>query len=152
MKAFRNPHENILELRRLEQQQRQTGLLDARQQRDRQHAALARIEARQKQAAQYIPPAAAPDGGRTLLQRDHFGEHQRRLAKAQAVELARADSLVETRLQEVVEARREVRKLELHGDRLRARWNLEAERQERLVQDDTVNTMTATRTEANPGA
>jgi len=139
MKAFRNPLESILEIRRLQEGQRETELFAALAERDREQAKLEGIRSRQRDAARYLPSAGAPAVGQSLLVRERFVEHQRRLAAMQQQTLARAREEVESRQASLVEARREVRTFEIHRSRLHGRWQAEVRREEQNLSDDIVS-------------
>jgi flagellar export protein FliJ len=138
MKAFRNPLENILEIRRLQQGQRETELFAAQREREREQAKLDGILARQRDAARYQPSSTTPAAGQTLLARERFVEHQRRLAGKQRVQVAAAQEEVENRKAVLIEARREVRTFETHRSRLFERWREEFQREEQKLGDETV--------------
>ncbi len=138
MKAFRNPLENILEIRRLQQGQRETELAFALRERDREQAKLDAILARQRDAARYLPSARTPAAGEALLLRERFVEHQRRLAGTQRLCVAASLEEVENRKTVLVEARREVRTFETHRSRLFERWQAEFHREEQKLGDEIV--------------
>jgi flagellar export protein FliJ len=137
MKAFRNPLENILEIRRLQQGQRETELFAAQRERDREQAKLDGILARQRDAARYQPSSTTPAAGQALLVRERFVEHQRRLAGRQRLQVVAAQEEVENRKTVLVEARREVRTFETHRSRLFERWQAEFRREEQKLGDET---------------
>ncbi len=136
MKAFRNPLERILEVRRLQQEQREAELFVALRERDRAREKLDAILASQQEAARYLPSARNAAPGSMLLARDRFVEHQRRRAGWQRQELGAAAAEVDSRQGVLVEARREVRTFETHRSRLHERWQADAQRHEQSQIDD----------------
>lgn len=138
MKAFRNPLENILAIRRMQQRQRETELHAALRQRDEEQTKLDGILARQQAAARLVPSAKDAVPGQTLLQREHFVEHQRRLAQVQTETVNQAEATVASRQGILVEARREVRTFEVHRAKLHERWQAAARQEEQLRTDDIV--------------
>jgi flagellar export protein FliJ len=139
MKAFRNPLENVLEIRRLQQRQRETELAVAARQRDDEQSALDRIRDEHARAAAYLPGDGTAGAGQSLLLREKYLQHQDGLARRQQEAVAQAERKVEERQQILIDARREVRALEVHRGKLRERWDLEFRREEQRETDDIVN-------------
>ena len=137
MKRFRNPLETLLEVRRILQRQRETELSLARRKQDEAELVLDQIRARKTAAERYRP--AGPATGPSLLQREHFVQHQVRLEGEQSCVLDQAQEAADTRQRALVEARRGVRTFELHRERLHAEWLAEAARDEQRRYDDIAN-------------
>jgi len=137
MKKFHNPLETLLEVRRILQRQRETELSLARRKQDEEELFLDQIRARRAAAEQYRP--TGPSTASSLLQREHFVQHQGRLAGTQSGVVDQAQQVVDTQQDALVEARRGVRTFELHRERLHARWTAETSRDEQRLHDDIAN-------------
>lgn len=137
MKTFTNPLEHVLEIRRLQQQQRETEMAVAVQDRDGALAVFEAIEARRREA-QKSEAVTSRHAARQLLLRERFVDHQHRLATQQRETVNQKESTVLQRRDELVSARCEVRKLEKHRSRLFEKWQLEFRREEQRDQDDMV--------------
>lgn len=144
MKTFHNPLERVLGIRRIQQRRREAELAAAAHKRDEAQAVLDAIEARRRQNARADLSATPERCGSQLLQRDRFGDHQRQLAKQQNQTVKEQENHVTKCINTLISARREVRILETHRERLHKTWRLQCARAEQATNDDIVNARTST--------
>lgn len=135
-KRFDNPLETVLRVRRLQQRHHEARLSDALRDHDQAQTALDQIRDRKHRAAAHVPAPDAAGAGFCLLHRDAFVEHQRHLAARQEQTVRRAQTAVDQRTAGLIEARREVRKLETHREKLYENWQADMLRDEQRHQDD----------------
>ena len=136
MKRFQYTLEGVLSFRRQEEERCQAELAAALRRLETERQRQRQIEDAIHRALQtriQTPPTTAGD----LLQWDRYMGRQRAALDAQAAVVATAAATVETRRQELLAARVEVRKLERHDE-----WALAARRQDQQRLDEIGTLMT----------